>query len=161
MKAYAIALALIVIIGFSAVGIIIYSAFHHDSKKVWFVLHTNHMREADSSAADTAEGPSVIAAYFVDKSKADDKSIPLADIFVCASVDKADRSKTDTVLLLDTLLLNGSDGLDHPEKYWTQVKSAKKLNECRIRIPESLVKMVSTYKYRYGRVELIMEDGEE
>ncbi|HZY39655.1 MAG TPA: hypothetical protein VFE53_23530 [Mucilaginibacter sp.] len=161
MKACAVALALIVIIGFSVIGMVIYSAFPHDSKKAWFILHTDKMSEADSSAADTAEGPSVIATYFADRGKPGDSSISAADIFICASVDKADRSKTDTVLLLDTRLLNGSEGLDHPEKYWTQVKSARKLKECGIRIPENLVKKVRTYKYRYGRVALMMEDGEE
>jgi hypothetical protein len=158
MKAYAIALALIVIIGFSMVGWIIYSAFPHDSRKVRFVLHTSAMSEADSGVLDPFNGPAVIAAHFAGKSDEANKSTPLADVFVCACRDKLDTSKTDTVLLLDTRLLHGSGDLDKPDYYWTGVKPAKKLNECRVLIPEGLVKKLGGYKYRYGRVELITDD---
>jgi len=158
MKAYAIALALIVIIGFSAVGIIIYSAFHHDSKKVWFVLHTNNMNEADGSTLDSLNGPAVIAAHFAGKSSDNNKSTPLADIFICVSRNNADTSKTDTILLLDTRLLHGSGDLDKPENFWTGVKPSKKLKECRVLIPEGLIKSVGSYKYRYGMVQLVTDD---
>jgi len=159
MKGYAIALVIIVIAGFSFIGLIIYRNFPHDSKKVSFVLNTANMIEAESRAVDSTMGPAVVAGYFGDKSDDLNNAIPRTDVFVCVSVNQSDSSKTDTVLLLDTRLLNGSGNLDAPEKYWTQIKPAKRLSKCRVLIPESLIKKLRTYKYRYGKVELVMEDN--
>jgi hypothetical protein len=158
MKACAIALALIVIIGFSVIGIIIYSAFPHDSKKVWFILHTNNMLEADSSAGDSVAGPVLIAGYFTGKRGLPNVAVPAADVYICVSRNKLDTSKKDTALLLDTRLLNGSGELAHPEYYGVGVKPAKKLKECQVMIPENLIKKLRNYKYRYGMVQLITDD---
>ncbi len=158
MKAYAVALALVVIIGFSVIGIIIYNAFPHDSRKRWVVLHTNNMSEADISPADTINGPAVIAGHFAGKADPQDSTIPLADVYVCVSRNKSDSSKTDTILLLDTRRLNGSGDLRRPEYYSTGVKPSKKLNECRVLIPEKRIKRITAYKYKYARVELITDD---
>ena len=158
MKAYAIALALIVIIGFSVIGWIICSAFPHDSKKVWFILHTDNLSQEDSSEGDSVAGPALIAGYFTGKRDPPNVAVPTANVYICVSSTKLDTSKKDTALLLDTRLLNGSGDVAHPEYYGVGVKPAKKLKECQVLIPENLIKKIRNYKYRYRMVQLITDD---
>jgi hypothetical protein len=157
MKVYFIALIVIVVAGFSFIGLAIFKGVPQESKKA-VLLNTLEMTEANSNSADSTMSPAVIAVYLAGKSNAINNGAPWADAFVCVKSNRLDTSKTDTILLLDTRTGNENGNLGDVTKYWTGVKPALKLNECRISIPESLVKKFKNYQYKYCNVQLVTDD---
>ena len=157
MRGFAIALVLIVVAGFSFIGLIIGGAFPQHESKIAIYLNTKNMQEADNRIIDSTMGPAVIEAYPAIKSNAINNGVPWTDMFVCVKVNSTDTSKTDTILLLDTRT-GINDDLSDVTKYWTGIKPAPRLNQCRILIPEKLAKRVQTYPYKYCDVRLITDD---
>ena len=158
MKAYAIALAIIVAGGFIFIGLVISGNFRQEAKEAPSVLNTESMREVDKRNADSTMRPAVIAIYLAGKSNASSNGTPWADVFVCATANRLDTLKTDTILLLDTRTGKNFGNLGDVAKYWIEIKSAKKLNQCRILIPENEVKKLKTYPYWYCNVQLVTDD---
>ena len=161
MKAYFIVLVIIVVGGFTFIGLVIFNIskdFPQESKEVPSVLNTENMTEVDKRNADSTMRPAVIAMYPAGKSNAFNNGTSWADVFVCGLPNQLDTSKTDTILLLDTRTGKKLDNLGDVTIYWTNVEPAKKLKECRILIPKSQVKKFKAYPYKYCNVQLVTDD---
>ena len=157
MKLQIAVLAIVVLAGFSFIGAIIFRSSRGESK-AFFILNTRSMSEADSSVVDSTWGPVVNDIYLAGKQQSAGNVIPLADAFVCLSPNKSDLTKADTILLLDIQSQISDKDAENPAKFWTGVRPAKKLNACRVLIPEGMLKKFKTYKYKYGKVTLMTDD---
>jgi len=156
MKVYFIALIVIVVAGFSFIGLIIYNAFPHPPQPVVFYLNTGGMIEADNTVVDSTNGPTIIHSYPCKKNSNTSSGVPWADLFLCRSVKK-DTLHPDTVLILDTRLQHTNGDFERDD-FWTGVKPTIKLNACRVLLPENEIKRLIKYKYKYGQVFLITDD---
>jgi hypothetical protein len=158
MKLQFAILVIVVLAGFLLIGRIIFGRSGQESKKALVILNTRYMTEADNSVVDLTMGPTVAGIYLAGKEEATNNTAPQADAFVCVSTNKSDSTKTDTIILLDTQLRHSDKDADKPAKFCPSVKPAKKLNECRVLIPEKLLKRFETYKYKYGNIILVTDD---
>jgi hypothetical protein len=159
MKLQFAVLVIVVLAGFLFIGRIIFGRSWKESKKVMVILGTSHMTEADNSVVDSAMSGLVVASiYLAGKEQNTNNAVPLADAFVCVSHNNSDSSKTDTTLLLDTQLQHSNEDIGNPTKFETEIRPAKKLSECRVLIPEELVKRLKTYKYKYSDLVLVTDD---
>ena len=157
MKLQIAVLVIVVLAGFSFIGAIIFRSSRGESKAL-VILDTRSMTEAGSSVVDSTWGPTVHNIYLAGKRQGAGNVIPLADAFVCLSPNKSDSTKADTILLLDIQSQTSDKDAENPTKFWTGVRPAKKLNVCRVLIPDGMLKNFKTYKYKYGKVTLITDD---
>lgn len=160
MKLYVVVFILVVVAGFSLIGLIVCHSFsilpQHELKTEVY-LNTKNMIEVDNVVVNSATNPVIIAAYPANHKNIVDNKIPWADLFVCVKANKLDSLKMDTLLLLDTHTVNYSD-LGEVTKYWAEIKPAAMLNGCTILVPGSQIKTLTRYPYNYCRVQLVTDD---
>ena len=124
-------------------------------KVVW--LDTNQMKQADISSADSINGLAVVSVYYCHQTQSANDTIPWADVFVCINRHPIARSKTDTILLLDTALKKVSEP-NNPGIYSAVLRKARRLPKCKILIPNKEARMLKGSRYKYVGVTLVTDD---
>jgi hypothetical protein len=152
---YSITFASILIVAFTTAPVISCKQITViNTKTVYLKMDT--MQEATNIMIDSTPGPALAAMFLCGEKNIKHDTTPWADAFLCVPRNKEGLA-LDTVLLLDASLRQVQYNID-PTDYWTGLKKATKLGQCKILVPTSLQGRIKNYKYKYCSVTLITDD---
>lgn len=158
MKGYWILLMLVVVGGFSFIGLVIFLGVGSEKTGPVY-LNTGNMIEAGKEIVDSTMGPALISIYYCNEENIISDTIPWADAYVCQIYNKKDTLHIDTAVILDIRTSKKSHRLKYSlNSYWTGLKEARSFKACRIMIPEDQRLKFKKYLYKYAGVTLWTDD---
>jgi len=158
MKVYWALLILVVVVGFSFIGLMIYSGVPHEKTETIYLNATN-TKGAYEQVLDSTKFLNLISIYYCNKANKLNNPVPWADIYVCQVLNKRDTSKADTVLILDSRTDEKGYNLKYSiESYEIELKETRTFKTCKIVIPENQKAKFRRYHYKYAEVTLVNDD---
>ena len=156
MKKYWILFIVIVSIGVTGFGTIIFKCFIQKPQLKLYYLNIDSLREASDGVTDSTNRLSIVGIFPSQTRNIGNEAIPWADVYVCKSFNKKDSLSGDTaIILIDVTTKGYSKNTENVDHYRPDIIAEKKHNKCKVLIPANQIDSLKKFRYKFGNVKLI------